>query len=278
MDATPIRICFGTVLTIGAVISIILNGLIMLVVIKDPLKKLHKLFNFLIVHLCFCDLAGSLSLALFSVFYLTNMASEAMTISSDIAMVFLNTGVFTAMYLSYDRFRAITKPLEYRQNADRKHFIKHICIIWVAGLLCTLSFIVTKKYQKAAFIEILVNIAFLVCNLILLITMHVLVRRALNSRADSELTQNLVAQQNDCHQERMKRTLNTCNLILAGLLVTILYALVVKTYSVVKFGDISHKGMKTGYLVFEINVIYDALICLMRMADFKESVKVLFTR
>ena len=60
MDAYSFRILIGTIYGAAALLCVLLNTIIVVALIKDPLKKLRKLFNFLVIHLCLCDLAAGL--------------------------------------------------------------------------------------------------------------------------------------------------------------------------------------------------------------------------
>ena len=60
MDFNLFKYFIGAIFGLAFCMSFVLNSLVILAVVKDPLKKLRKMFNFLLIHLCACDLAASL--------------------------------------------------------------------------------------------------------------------------------------------------------------------------------------------------------------------------
>lgn len=116
---TELSIFTATISSIITVLSVIGNGIIIFVVIRDPLKNLRTPFNFFLVNLAFSDLIIGLITSPLSVY---GHARESVgKLNEDIKIMFqlpyfvsitasiLNLGVLCA-----DRFTAIIYPMKHR--------------------------------------------------------------------------------------------------------------------------------------------------------------------
>ena len=97
-----------------SVVTVIGNLLVILVVIKDPLKKLKTPFNYFLVNLAVCDfMAGAVVMPLMA---FSNKIGLPSNVSSYVYFVSVGSVLFSTWALSIDRLIGVTKPMMYRAN------------------------------------------------------------------------------------------------------------------------------------------------------------------
>ena len=273
----------GIVFAVASLLCLLFNSLVLLAFFRDPLKKFRKLFNFLLIHLCFCDLLAGMVC-----FPITSYGSFAFTDEkfldvftnvNYVALPLLNAGFYTTVTLSYDRYRAITKPIEYRQIADSKHFVCYTAFVWIVSLVLAAVFFSFKTITESLIMN------FVICFTvpIFLVVMLIRVHRVLGSNSGDTVTDVLLS--TEASQTRLmneRRALTTCKLIFLLQLLTILSVLAADIYIEVnnnKKRTLSEQVLLKYifFLPLLFSKIGNPLICIFRMTDFKDSLKALFT-
>eukprot|EP00111_Clytia_hemisphaerica_P016472 TCONS_00048804-protein len=277
MNFNLFKYSIGAIFGLAAIISIVLNTLVISAVIKDPLKRLRKMFNFLLIHLCMCDLAAS-----FVCFPMTSYASLAfddqklfrtLNLVSYIGTPILNAGFFTTICLSYDRYKAITDPIVYRGNISTKHFLYYIGIVWVLALMTITLFFLDKLTT------LIVNTVMSFVVTVGLTIIYNRVWNALKTRGNGK-TQSIVSASSNQNAENEKRALSTCKLILLTQL-TVIFFLMVTDFSI-RIYYAKHTFQPSLSMRFLFNLpmpvaaIVNPIICITRMKDFRDSIKAMF--
>ena len=299
MDTASFRILIGTIYGAAALACVLLNSIIVLALVKDPLKKLRKLFNFLVIHLCFCDLAAGLfsfPLTCYGLFLWQNKEptshkggilnpdnfNQILDIGTLIATPIVNCSVLATIFLSYDRYKAITQPMQYRQNASLKRFLCYIGIAWPSALIISFSAIVlSNKITLVIF-----NLTISLIQIIFRAVMYYRVRKVFKGRVNNAVVENLLSSStsmtgNDTvvttRLEKNKRAVSTISLIF---FMQLLVFMIINSQIVISYFDKSTVHKKTFliiYLFAPLNGIYNPLVCMLRMTDFKDSIKAMFS-
>eukprot|EP00111_Clytia_hemisphaerica_P016471 TCONS_00048803-protein len=280
MNFNLFKYSIGAIFGFAAIISIVLNTLVISAVIKDPLKRLRKMFNFLLIHLCMCDLAAS-----FVCFPMTSYASLAfddqklfrtLNLVSYIGTPILNAGFFTTICLSYDRYKAITDPIVYRGNISTKHFLYYIGIVWVLALMTITLFFLDKLPT------LIINA---VISLIVTVTLSIIynrVRNALKTRrnGNNQSESLIVSASSNQNAENEKRALSTCKLIFLTQLIVIIFIMVTDFCIGMYYTKHTIKDKLSlrfiFYLPMPVATIANPIICITRMKDFRDSIKAMF--
>ena len=141
--SAAIAISIGFILL--GVIAVFGNLIIIISVIRNPLKKLHTPFNYFLVNLSVCDfVTGAVAMPLTAYYiyskrngvYLTFSRIELCVTTTLAASVILSTCA-----LVIDRLIGITRPLKYRQHLSWGKCVALSLLIWVlsvsVGLILT---------------------------------------------------------------------------------------------------------------------------------------------
>ena len=160
---------------IGSVFCIVItlgNLMIVIAVVKDPLKKLRSPFNYFVVNLAVADLiVGIISMPIgiynHTLEYLKTKPDVLKRVFTVTLFISLTASLLCLITLSVDRYVAITFPMKYRSNLTwRKCWIGSF-IIWILSL--SLPFI----YLKVGYINYLmiyVNTAVVIAAITLVMT------------------------------------------------------------------------------------------------------------
>lgn len=122
-----------------AVFASVGNGLIILVIIKDPLKKFSSPFNFLLVNLAASDfLMGAIPISLAAAVHFQE-ANGYVRLDLVVAIHFSlfvtsTSSLLSLIAISVDRYFAIVKALEYRQRLSSKRCKIVSAVIWILSL------------------------------------------------------------------------------------------------------------------------------------------------
>ena len=160
---------------IGSVFCIVItvgNLMIVIAVVKDPLKKLRSPFNYFVVNLAAADLIVGIVTMPIGIYnhtleYLKTKPDLLKKVFTVALFISLTASLLCLITLSVDRYIAITFPMKYRSNLTwRKCWIGSI-IIWILSL--SLPFI----YIKVGYINYLmiyINTAVAVAAITLVMT------------------------------------------------------------------------------------------------------------
>ena len=160
---------------IGSVFCIVItlgNLMIVIAVVKDPLKKLRSPFNYFVINLAAADLiVGIISMPIgiynHTLEYLKTKPDVLKRVFTVTLFISLTASLLCLITLSVDRYVAITFPMKYRSNLTwRKCWIGSF-IIWILSL--SLPFI----YLKVGYINYLmiyVNTAVVIAAITLVMT------------------------------------------------------------------------------------------------------------
>ena len=160
---------------IGSVFCIVItlgNLMIVIAVVKDPLKKLRSPFNYFVINLAVADLiVGIISMPIgiynHTLEYLKTKPDVLKRVFTVTLFISLTASLLCLITLSVDRYVAITFPMKYRSNLTwRKCWIGSF-IIWILSL--SLPFI----YLKVGYINYLmiyVNTAVVIAAITLVMT------------------------------------------------------------------------------------------------------------
>ena len=117
-------------------IAAVLNGTIIITVLKDPLKKLRTPFNYLIFNLSLCDFLVATVVAPITAYAGYKEKNAAVyymyLVAPDIILI---SAMFSVGALSYDRYKAIINPIKYRVNMSWKRCLKYSLTIWFLAIL-----------------------------------------------------------------------------------------------------------------------------------------------
>ena len=160
---------------IGSVFCIVItfgNLMIVIAVVKDPLKKLRSPFNYFVVNLAVADLiVGIVSMPIgiynHTLEYLKTKPDVLKRVFTVTLFISLTASLLCLITLSVDRYVAITFPIKYRSNLTwRKCWIGSF-IIWILSLSLPLA------YLKAGYINYLmiyINTAVVIAAITLVMT------------------------------------------------------------------------------------------------------------
>ena len=160
---------------IGSVFCIVItfgNLMIVIAVVKDPLKKLGSPFNYFVVNLAVADLiVGIVSMPI----GIYNHTLEHLKTKPDVLkrvftvtlFISLTASLLCLITLSVDRYIAITFPIKYRSNLTwRKCWIGSF-IIWILSLSLPLVYL---KVGYINYLMIYINTAVVIATITLVMT------------------------------------------------------------------------------------------------------------
>ena len=226
-----VAICYGIV----GLVAVISNSIIILAMIKDPLKKLRTTFNYLVVNLCICDLLnGCVALPLFLVQLRSFESYRNIMLNSSgiIHFILPNTILFAVFFsmcaLSIDRYKAIIHPIKYRQNMCWRRCIKFTLSIWFLSMaLASLALL----FKTVVLSLIYTNICFTLNGLVQLMV-YFRVKKAIrshNTEFEERMIESLIASP-EIIKSRLKteqKITRVYSVILMTVLITTLPGLVI---------------------------------------------------
>ena len=160
---------------IGSVFFIVItlgNLMIVIAVVKDPLKKLRSPFNYFVVNLAVADLiVGIISMPIgiynHTLEYLKTKPDVLKRVFTVTLFISLTASLLCLITLSVDRYVAITFPMKYRSNLTwRKCWIGSF-IIWILSLSLPLIYL---KVGYINYLMIYVNTAVVIAAITLVMT------------------------------------------------------------------------------------------------------------
>ena len=160
---------------IGSVFCIVItlgNLMIVIAVVKDPLKKLRSPFNYFVVNLAVADLiVGIISMPIgiynHTLEYLKTKPDVLKRVFTVTLFISLTASLLCLITLSVDRYVAITFPMKYRSNLTwRKCWIGSF-IIWILSLSLPLIYL---KVGYINYLMIYVNTAVVIAAITLVMT------------------------------------------------------------------------------------------------------------
>ena len=162
-----ISVIFCLVITTG-------NFMILILVIINPLKKLRSPFNYFVVNLAVADLiVGMISMPVTIYFhvleYLKKKSDAVLLIRFSHMTLFisLTASLLCLMFLSIDRYIAITFPMKYRSNLSwKKYWIASFIILLISVAFSSIYF--TTGYID--FLVIYINTAVIIVGITLIMT------------------------------------------------------------------------------------------------------------
>ena len=160
---------------IGSVFFIVItlgNLMIVIAVVKDPLKKLRSPFNYFVVNLAVADLiVGIISMPIgiynHTLEYLKTKPDVLKRVFTVTLFISLTASLLCLITLSVDRYVAITFPMKYRSNLTwRKCWIGSF-VIWILSLSLPLIYL---KVGYINYLMIYVNTAVVIAAITLVMT------------------------------------------------------------------------------------------------------------
>ena len=160
---------------IGSVFFIVItlgNLMIVIAVVKDPLKKLRSPFNYFVINLAVADLiVGIISMPIgiynHTLEYLKTKPDVLKRVFTVTLFISLTASLLCLITLSVDRYVAITFPMKYRSNLTwRKCWIGSF-IIWILSLSLPLIYL---KVGYINYLMIYVNTAVVIAAITLVMT------------------------------------------------------------------------------------------------------------
>ena len=160
---------------IGSVFCIVItfgNLMIVIAVVKDPLKKLRSPFNYFVVNLAVADLiVGIVSMPIgiynHTLEYLKTKPDVLKRVFTVTLFISLTASLLCLIILSVDRYIAITFPIKYRSNLTwRKCWIGSF-IIWILSLSLPLVYL---KVGYINYLMIYINTAVVIATITLVMT------------------------------------------------------------------------------------------------------------
>ena len=275
-------------MSFGAFTCILLNSLLLIAVIRDPLKKLQKISNYLLVHLFACDLAvGILFLTTRSYFIIVHFGDKNAPFNRELAVtnsVFLYGDFFTAVCLSIDRYEAIMNPIKHRQKMNVKRYIVYSVIIWVSSLVFSADLVM---YSLTSDLNAVKVFGVSIILIVILMTVYIRVRITMKSQENNRQHEDLLASHDSSRSvistrlTRRKNVIQLLTLILVVELVTFLTMTFTEMYVASKGKHLSYESKQfigtIRYFMYAINVIFNPAICIVKMKHFRHSIKALFT-
>lgn len=141
-EATILCVCF----LIVSIITVIGNTLVIVAVVKDPLKTLWSSpTNFILLEMASADLFVGLvlapSFALLNFFYEEKAVWESLFFVTFFSHFFVIVSAYHVFLLTIDRYFALAKPLKYKVIVTKKRVLFCSSLIWVFSLsYATLTF------------------------------------------------------------------------------------------------------------------------------------------
>ena len=276
-------ICYGIV----GLMPAISNSIILVAMIKDPLKKLRTTFNYLVVNLCICDLLNgivTIPSMLMEIRSLEKYRKYMLDSSGTIHLFLPNTILFAVFFsmcaLSIDRYKAIVHPIKYRQNMCWRRCVKYTMLIWLFAIfLASLAFLI-----KTVVLSLIYTNTCFTLNGLVQLMVYFRVKKAIhshNTEFEEKMKESLTAS-----QETVKNRLKTEQkitrvyfVILMTVLITTLPGLVILDFTAL-YQDVD---CLVGFIAFNVrllllysNSVMNPLVCMFMLKNFKETIKVMF--
>ncbi|XP_057298884.1 neuropeptide Y receptor type 4-like [Hydractinia symbiolongicarpus] len=283
---TELSIFTATISSIITLLSVIGNGIIIFVVIRDPLQNLRTPFNFFLVNLAFSDLIIGLITSPLSVY---GHARESVgKLNEDIKIMFqlpyfvsitasiLNLGVLCA-----DRFTAIIYPIKHRIHFSLKKCVFIAVGIWLFSV--TVPFI----YFKVGFVEYLLiyaNTCVLLAFIFMCLT-YVKVYKFLRQKT-TELRLLMTTEESSDEKFRLKRLLMEKKVTRAFLVILVLFICTYLPASIMIYiiYFCQHCDCTFIHILRDLEIVFilsnscmNPFVCTIRLVNFKKSIKALFS-
>ena len=262
-----------------AVPTTIGNGLIVIAVVCDPLKRLQNPFNYFLVNLAVSDLLVGL-IALPISFWCHLGESEGAFPDNSIPALHLSVfmsstaSLLSLVALSVDRYIMITNAVKYRRYMNWKHCLKVSLFIWF------LSFTVPLVYFKTGYIGYLMvheHTMVLAAAIILALNYYYIYKflrqRTLSTQDDNTGRRTSVHTKNLLVEQKV-----TCTLLvmLVAFLATAMPA-VIMTY-VLHFCKSCNCTLRQwlrdlNFLLFPTCSAINPFICIIRLKPFRKAIK-----
>jgi len=225
----------------------VLNLLIIIAVLKDPLKKLRTLFNYLLLHLCVCNfIAGVVCFPIFAYYYYCEGLIEKKDLRYVVNLSYV-AALGSAFSLSVDRYRAIRDPINHRYGISIKTFILYTITIWVYAVIGSVGHFLFGVVFTTVF-----QISTLAFMILALVT---------NS---SQL---------DTRRKNGKKVLTTCTIILVFQLSSLIPVCVLAVFEWLDYPSVSLDLMYALNVFESMTAVVDPLICIIRLKNFRESIR-----
>lgn len=121
------------------VVAVVGNLLIVVVVIKDPIRKLHTPFNYFLVNLSVCDfVTGTVPMPLTAYYMYCQSKGLHLTFSSLELCATITSAcsiILSTCALAIDRLIGITYPVKYRQRLSWLRCIGISVLIWITSIV-----------------------------------------------------------------------------------------------------------------------------------------------
>ena len=284
MDSQSIQLWGGVILSALSLVCTVLNTLLLIAVIKDPLKKLRRLSNYLLIHLIACDMTvGLISTPLMSciTFRLKEWKNtDPYYITKAMAFIFVYAEYLTALFLCRDRYHSIVTPIQHRGNTSSKRYVKTTIATWVLSFIMPVDIFL----GKASIIVGAIKLIFLTISTVaVLIIIYFRVRNVLTRRDDKEEPL-LTGGHHSGSLTRIresKQVISLLTLIIVWQLFTLIVLASTEIYYQMNVHDPSfvhrHQIIEiVHYMMYTLNPIFNAVVCIIKMSDFRKSIKALF--
>lgn len=275
--------CFSGVVCI---VSLCGNLLIIIVIAKDPLKKLRTPFNYFVSHLAVCDLiVGSFTLPI-SVY--THILESTRQLDESLTKVFhmsffisVTASVFSISALSVDRYIAIMFAVKYRQYLTWKRCRLITVGIWIV------SFSIPLAYLKIGYVEfffIYTNVSIFFVFVILLVT-YLSVERFLRAMTNGYRLRSSLSGRND-DEYIAKRLLRergvTRTFIIVSFMFISIHVPTAAMVYVLKYCTHCDCGLRhilrdVSFVLVLLNSCMNIFIYAVRLKVFRRSIKKMFT-
>ena len=195
---------------IGGVFCIVItfgNLMIVIAVLKDPLKKLRSPFNYFVANLAVADLiVGSVSMPIgiynHTLEYLKTKPDILKRVFTVTLFISLTASLLCLITLSVDRYVAISFPLKYRSNLTWKKCRTGSFIIWVLSLSLSLIYL---KVGYIDYLMIYINTAVVIAAVTLVMT-YIRIYKFLQGHIQ-KMKETSRSTTNEIKREENKRTL-----------------------------------------------------------------------
>lgn len=264
-------IIFGIV----AFFVVLLNLLVVIAIWKDPLKKLQNKFSYLLVHLFVVNILDGL-IALPVLMYGMSSDPQVTPLVTDFIYMAM---VFSTFSLSVDRYRAIQDPIHHRNNSSMKHVGFYVLGIWTCAILNFIGFYCFGKEFRMGF-----QIAAFTTMAITIVIMYIRIQKVFkhrNHQSDGDdiylLSTPAMIEE---HRKNEKAVLSTCKVIVTLQLISWMPTMILDYRRMMKPSLSSTQNVSAMCIINLFSTIgptSDALVCIFKLKNFKESVKHLFS-
>eukprot|EP00111_Clytia_hemisphaerica_P000590 TCONS_00001704-protein len=259
-------------------LAAVLNGTVMITVLKDPLKKLRTPFNYLIFNLCFCDFLVASVVAPITA-YAGYKEKNVVVFWMDLVApdIIILAAIFSVGALSYDRYKAIINPIKYRVNMSWQRCVKYSMTIWILAILAAAPM---KFIDHIPYAVIIHSNVITVGHALLMVFVYIRVKYALRAQ-NNEFKEKLSASLTNSQEaiglriKTEKNVVGVFNIILAvvllflipGLIAFDLFAFVYRHECF--FGFVTDNIRLFGFI---LNSLVNPLICIFKLRDFRKSI------